>query len=90
MVLFIDKLQLAQQQNTPRVLIREAIPSNHALPGDTVVTHMSIEVPKRSNGVPLGAVSSTPTRDTKKVGNSELLSTNRSQTPFPSPKGVVL
>ena len=35
-----------QQQNTTRVQIREAVPPNHAPPGHTVVTHVSVEGPQ--------------------------------------------
>ena len=42
-----------QQQNNARVQIREDVPSNHAPPANTVVTHVSIEVPQQSEGVPI-------------------------------------
>ena len=35
-----------QQQKTIRVQIEEAAPPNHTPPGNTVVAHMSIEVPQ--------------------------------------------
>ncbi|KAI3376169.1 hypothetical protein L3Q82_016696 [Scortum barcoo] len=55
------------------VQIGEAVPPDHAPPGITVVAHVSVEVPSRTMESPVGALSSTPPRDSKKAGYSVLL-----------------
>ena len=56
-----------QQQNTTLIQIGGAVPPNHTLLGPTVIAHVSIEVPQQNEGV-----SSASSRDSKKVGYSEL------------------
>ncbi|KAI3356515.1 hypothetical protein L3Q82_017718 [Scortum barcoo] len=54
-------------EHRSRVQIGEAVPPDHAPPGITVVAHVSVEVPSRTMESPVGALSSTPPRDSKKA-----------------------
>ncbi|KAI3361323.1 hypothetical protein L3Q82_013499 [Scortum barcoo] len=71
---------------------REAVPPDHAPPGITVVAHMS--VPSRiTMESPVGALSSTPPRDSKKGWYSVLLLARRGmhkqqQETYPQPEGA--
>ncbi|KAI3364401.1 hypothetical protein L3Q82_010827 [Scortum barcoo] len=68
----------------------EAVPPpDHAPPGITVVAHVSVEVPQyRTMESPVGALSSTPPRDSKKARvlctAVRPVGTNNSKRPIPS------
>ncbi|KAI3363732.1 hypothetical protein L3Q82_001348 [Scortum barcoo] len=77
MVFVMDKVWLAQKSNNRTPLgfrSGRPVPPNHAPPGITVFAHVSaLKSPSRTMEPPVGALSSTPPRDSKKAGYSVLL-----------------
>jgi len=41
-----------QKQDTTRIQIREAIPTNHAFPGHSIIANMGIEALQKNNRIP--------------------------------------